>query len=64
MVVNGDNAIFNKEANELMVYGNVVIVKEEGNLEIRAENFIYNENTKKGSFKALNDSKVRVSFEI
>ena len=63
-VVKGDNAIFNKEENELMVYGNVVIVREENSLEIRAENFIYNENTKKGSFKALNDSKVRVSLDI
>jgi lipopolysaccharide export system protein LptA len=64
MVVKGDNAIFKKEENELMVYGNVVIVREENSLEIRAENFIYNENTKKGSFKALNDSKVRVSLDI
>lgn len=63
-VVKGDNAIFKKEENELMIYGNVVILREENNLEVRAENFIYNENTKKGSFKALNNSKVRVSFDI
>ncbi len=63
-VVKGDNAIFKKEKNELMIYGNVIILREENNLEIRAENFIYNENTKKGSFKALNDSKVRVSLDI
>lgn len=63
-VVKGDNAFYDYAKSEIELYGNVFIKSKKNNLWAKSEKFIYNEKTKKGSFKTLPNKKVELEFEI
>lgn len=52
-IVEGDFAEYNAGKEEIIIYDNVVISSKKNNLKIKANDFYYNQETKKGSFDKL-----------